>query len=143
MPGIPALRYVPRLPVLMLAPRGPKLKLDPLPERFHRMPGASLIDLRKRSAMLHDADRSTVAQPVENPRHKSTLGFWCPGLLCLISVASATARASPINDQLASLTEEKRNWVFARMMQREGETCPSVNRTLFQGLLRKLSSNTG
>jgi hypothetical protein len=46
-------------------------------------------------------------------------------------VSSATA--NPINDQVAALTEEKRQVIFARMMQREGEKCTSVSRTFFQG----------
>lgn len=51
----------------------------------------------------------------------------------LALVASGFADANPINEQVAALTEERRQVVFARMMQREGEHCPSVNRTFFQG----------
>ena len=47
--------------------------------------------------------------------------------------AISGAVANPINDQVAALSEEKRQGLFARMMQREGERCTSINRTFFQG----------
>src|SRR5258708_631332 len=49
---MPALKKAPRDPKLTDAPRGPRLKLAPLPLRFRRRPGASLIDRRKRRAMV-------------------------------------------------------------------------------------------
>jgi len=50
-----------------------------------------------------------------------------------IALVSSNSSANPINDQVAALSEAKRQGIFARMMQREGERCPSVNRTFFQG----------
>lgn len=52
VPGMPVFRNEPRLPTPMDAPRGPNVQLDPDPLRFHRMPGASFMDFRKRSATL-------------------------------------------------------------------------------------------
>ena len=54
--------------------------------------------------------------------------FLLAGWLCAVPVA-----ANPVNAQVAALTEEKRQLIFARMMQREGERCASVSRTFFQG----------
>jgi len=51
----------------------------------------------------------------------------------LALVAFSEAAANPINDQVAALSEEKRQGLFARMMQREGERCTSIGRTFFQG----------
>lgn len=51
----------------------------------------------------------------------------------VIIVFSRASNANPINDQVEALSDEKRQGIFARMMQREGERCPSVSRTFFQG----------
>ena len=56
-----------------------------------------------------------------------------PVSAALVAVLTTAANANPINDQIAALTEEKRQTIFARMMQREGEKCPEVSRTYFQG----------
>jgi hypothetical protein len=56
-----------------------------------------------------------------------------PISVALVSVLTTTAHANPISDQIAALTEEKRQTIFARMMQREGERCSDVSRTFFQG----------
>jgi hypothetical protein len=50
---------------------------------------------------------------------------------------SCSSSASPISDQVAALTEEKRQTVFARLMKREGKPCPSVNKTFFQGVSKE------
>lgn len=47
---------------------------------------------------------------------------------------SCNSNASPTSDQVAALSEEKRQAVFARFMKREGKRCPKVNKTFFQGL---------
>lgn len=44
-------KRAPRLPMPTVAPRGPSVQLTPDPLTFIRMPGASLMDRRKRSAM--------------------------------------------------------------------------------------------
>jgi len=51
----------------------------------------------------------------------------------LVITVTTAANANPINDQIAALTEEKRQTIFSRMMQREGEKCANVSRTFFQG----------
>jgi len=51
-----------------------------------------------------------------------------------ITLLVATAlRANQINDQVVALTESQRQTILARIMEREGEKCPSINRTFFQG----------
>ena len=63
-------------------------------------------------------------------RVRSTFGVASGALLALIP---GLVFSNPIHDQTAALPEEKRQVVFARQMQRSGETCPSVTRTVFQG----------
>lgn len=53
-------------------------------------------------------------------------------LLVLLSSASG-AFANPINEQIKALPEDRRQGIFARQLQREGESCPTVSRTFFQG----------
>jgi hypothetical protein len=50
--------------------------------------------------------------------------------------SSAGAFANQIHDQVAALSEEQRQGVLGRMLVREGETCPSVSRTFYQGSSR-------
>jgi hypothetical protein len=50
-----------------------------------------------------------------------------------VAVLSISSYANQINDQIAALSEENRQTIFARMMQREGERCQGVNKTFFQG----------
>ena len=68
LPGIPVLRNVPRLPTPTDAPRGPNVKLEPEPLRFHRMPGASFMDLRNRSATPWILDACEPSCDVTNPK---------------------------------------------------------------------------
>jgi hypothetical protein len=43
------------------------------------------------------------------------------------------ALAGSIGDQIEALPEDKRQALFARLMQSDGERCPSVTRTFLQG----------
>lgn len=46
---------------------------------------------------------------------------------------SSNSSANPTNDQVAALTEVKRQTVFGKLMRREGKRCPKVDKTFFQG----------
>ena len=53
------------------------------------------------------------------------------GLIC-----GSSAHGAPSNEvgtQVAALPEEQRQVFFARVLQREGERCPTVTRTFLQG----------
>ena len=60
VPGIPKFVAAPRLPNDIDAPRGPIDQDKPPRDRFIRSPGASLIERRKRSAMLSRAYDSVI-----------------------------------------------------------------------------------
>lgn len=51
------------------------------------------------------------------------------GALACISAA----HGNPVGDQLAALPETQRRIFFTRLLQREGERCPAITRTFFQG----------
>lgn len=65
-------------------------------------------------------------------RKTSNLARFVLGAMLALLVLTA-ARANPINQQIAALSEPQRQTIFSRMMQREGEKCQSVSRTFFQG----------
>lgn len=53
-------------------------------------------------------------------------------MLGLLSACCA-AQANELHNKISALTDEQRQAVFVRMMQREGEACGDVTRTFFQG----------
>ena len=53
--------------------------------------------------------------------------------VAVLSLPSIGSNANPINNQVVALSEENRQNIFARVMQREGERCPSVSKTFLQG----------
>lgn len=57
-------------------------------------------------------------------------------LIVLASLTTQTASADTVIDRIASLTEDKRRLLFARMLTSSGERCSSVSRTFFQGTSR-------
>ena len=44
--------------------------------------------------------------------------------------------ANQIHDQVANLTEDRRQVLFSRMLQSSGENCSAVSRTFYQGSSR-------
>lgn len=64
--------------------------------------------------------------------HNRCRGF-CAAAVLLVAAAP---RANPVSDQVSALSEDQRRAVFAKLFQREGERCPSVNRAFYQGRAR-------
>jgi hypothetical protein len=63
---------------------------------------------------------------------EANLGRFAVGVTLALLI-STSVQANQINDQVTALSESQRQTIFSRMMQREGEKCQSVSRTLFQG----------
>ena len=54
-------------------------------------------------------------------------------ILLLALLSADMALANEVHDLLMGMTEEKRAYALARLLERSGERCPSVRRTFYQG----------
>jgi hypothetical protein len=66
--------------------------------------------------------------------HRQFRQRFLPALAAAASILLAChSSATETSNQVAALSEEKRQVLFAKLMKREGKRCPRVNKTFFQG----------